>query len=141
MAVPKFHPTPASVETFLAAVEPPQRREDARAVCAILAEVSGEAAAMWGTSIIGFGRYHYRYASGHEGDAALVGFSPRKTSLVLYLAPDIGLKDDLLSRLGKHKTGKGCLYVNRLSDVNVEVLKALVTSTIAALKARYPTDL
>ncbi|PZO00998.1 MAG: hypothetical protein DCF28_10655 [Alphaproteobacteria bacterium] len=128
------------VETFLASVEPPERQADARALCAILGEVSGEPPTMWGTSIIGFGRYHYRYASGHEGDAALVSFAPRKTSLVFYLAPEEGLKDDLLARLGKHRTGKGCLYVNRLSDVDVEVLKDLFASTIEALKARYPAE-
>lgn len=129
-----------SVETFLASVEPPERQADARTLSALLAEVTGEPATMWGSSMIGFGRYHYRYASGHEGDAALVSFAPRKTSLVFYLAPEEGLKEDLLAQLGKHKTGKGCLYVNRLSDVNVDVLKALFASTIAALKARYPAD-
>jgi len=136
----KTQASAVTVETFLASVEPPERQADARTLCAILGEVSGEPPTMWGTSIIGFGRYHYRYASGHEGDAALVSFAPRKTSLVFYLAPEEGLKQDLLARLGKHRTGKGCLYVNRLSDVDVEVLKDLFASTIEALKARYPAE-
>ncbi len=138
MAEPKTQPTTVSIEAFLAAVEPAQRREDARVVCDMLAEVSGEPPILWGASIVGFGRYHYRYASGHEGDAPLVGFAARKTSLVFYLAPYEGMKADLLARLGKHKAGKGCLYVNRLSDVDADVLKALAVSTIAATKARYP---
>ena len=129
-----------TVESYLASVEPPERQSDARTLCTILAEMTGETPKMWGTSMIGFGSYHYRYASGHAGDAALVSFAPRKTSLVFYLAPEEGLKEDLLARLGKHKTGKGCLYVNRLSDVDVDVLKALFASTISALKARYPAD-
>lgn len=138
MAELKTRPTVASVEAFLAAVEPARRREDARVVCDMLAEVCGEPPVLWGSSIIGFGRYHYRYASGHEGDAPLVGFSPRKTSLVFYLAPYEGIKAELLAQLGKHKAGKGCLYVNRLSDVDTDVLKKLAVSTIAVTKERYP---
>jgi len=128
MAEAKTQPTTVSVDDFIAGVENPQRRADAEVVCALLSEVSGEQASMWGSSIIGFGRYHYRYASGHEGDAALIGFSPRKANLVFYLAPDEGLTEDLLARLGKHKTGKGCLYVNRLSDVDVGVLRELAVA-------------
>ncbi|MBX9616464.1 MAG: DUF1801 domain-containing protein [Caulobacteraceae bacterium] len=138
MADAKTRPGPASVDAFISAVENPGRRDDARIAVELLSGISGEPAVMWGPSIIGFGRYHYRYASGHEGDAPLVGFSPRMANLVFYFAPDEGLKADLLARLGRHKVGKGCLYVNRLSDVDPEVLSELAASTIAMLKARYP---
>jgi hypothetical protein len=138
MSDTKTRPTAVSVDDFITAVEHPGRRDDARVVVELLSTLSAEPPVMWGPSIIGFGRYHYRYASGHEGDAPLVGFSPRKANLVFYLAPHAGLKDDLLARLGKHKAGKGCLYVNRLSDVDLNVLRELAASTIAMLQARYP---
>ncbi|MDP3403138.1 MAG: DUF1801 domain-containing protein [Brevundimonas sp.] len=138
MADAKTRPGPASVDAFISAVENPRRRDDARIAVELLSKISGEPPVMWGSSIIGFGRYHYRYASGHEGDAPLVGFSPRTANLVFYFAPDEGLKDELLARLGRHKAGKGCLYVNRLSDVDPEVLSEMAASTIAMLKARYP---
>ena len=92
---------------------------------------------MWGASIIGFGAYHYRYESGREGDAPLVGFSPRKANLVLYLAPGDD-RADLLDRLGKHKAGAGCVYVNRLSDVDASVITEMAQATVSFLKARYP---
>ncbi|MBI2260372.1 MAG: DUF1801 domain-containing protein [Caulobacterales bacterium] len=131
-------PTAVSVGDFIAAVEDPKRRADAEAACALLAEATGEPATMWGPSIVGFGAYHYRYASGHEGDAPLVGFSPRKANLVFYLSGCDEGRDDLLARLGKHKAGKGCVYVNRLSDVNPVVLKQMAVATADQLRARYP---
>lgn len=131
-------PTAVSVGDFIAAVEDPKRRADAEAACALLAEATGEPATMWGPSIVGFGAYHYRYASGHEGDAPLVGFSPRKANLVFYLSGCDEGRDDLLARLGKHKAGKGCVYVNRLSDVNPVVLKQMAVATAEQLRARYP---
>ena len=118
-------------EAFLAAVPDEARRQDARTLCRLLAEWTGEPPAMWGTSIVGFGSYHYRYESGHEGTAALVGFSPRKANLVLYLVG--GLADrypQLLKRLGPHRTGKGCLYLKRLDDLDREVLHELVDRTL-----------
>ena len=133
----KTKPTTLSVADFIAAVEDPKRRADAEAACALLAEATGEPATMWGPSIVGFGAYHYRYASGHEGDAPLVGFSPRKANLVFYLYCDEG-RDDLLARLGKHKAGKGCVYVNRLSDVDPAVLKEMAISSVEQLRARFP---
>ena len=133
----KTRPTAISAAEFIAAVEDPKRRADAEAACALLAEATGEPATMWGPSIVGFGAYHYRYASGHEGDAPLVGFSPRKANLVFYLYCDEG-RDDLLARLGKHKAGKGCVYVNRLSDVNTAVLKQMAVASADQLRARYP---
>ena len=133
----KTRPAATSAAEFIAAVEDPKRRADAEAACALLAEATGEPATMWGPSIVGFGAYHYRYASGHEGDAPLVGFSPRKANLVFYLYCDEG-RDDLLGRLGKHKAGKGCVYVNRLSDVDPSVLKEMAVATAEQMRAKYP---
>ncbi|MBU1345456.1 MAG: DUF1801 domain-containing protein [Alphaproteobacteria bacterium] len=138
MAQQKTRPTTVSVDDFIAGVEDPRRRADAEAVCAIMTEVSGEPATMWGPSIIGFGRYHYRYETGHEGDAPLVGFSPRKANLVLYFSGCEPDREARLARLGKHKAGKACVYVNRLSEVDETVLRELTASSIESLKARYP---
>jgi hypothetical protein len=138
MAEAKTKPTAVSVEDFIAGVEDPKRREDARVVAALMAGVTGEPATMWGPSIIGFGRYHYRYDSGHEGDAPLAGFSPRKTNLVFYMAAYDGAREGFLARLGKHKTGKGCVYVNRLADIDLDVLREMTAASVATLKARYP---
>jgi Domain of unknown function (DU1801) len=127
----KTLPTGQDAEAFIATVDPGPRRDDAHALCGLLAEWTGEPPAMWGPSLVGFGSYHYRYESGHEGTAPLVGFSPRKASLVLYLVG--GMQDrysSLLERLGPHKAGKGCLYLKRLDDVDREVLRELVERTV-----------
>lgn len=134
----KTKPTEVSVADFIAAVEDPKRRADAEAACALLAAATGEPPVMWGPSIVGFGAYHYRYASGHEGDAPLVGFSPRKANLVFYLSGCDEERGDQLARLGKHKAGKGCVYVNRLSDVDPAVLKQMAVSSVEHLRALYP---
>lgn len=126
MGQPKTARTDANVPVFLAAVADPQRRADAQDACALIAEVTGAAPAMWGASIVGFGVYHYRYVSGQEGDWPAVGLSPRRQALTLYLPFDFGGADDLLSRLGPHRTGKECLYLRRLADVDESVLRALV---------------
>jgi Domain of unknown function (DU1801) len=127
----KTLPTDVDPERFIAAVPDEARREDARRLCGLLADWTGESAAMWGKSIIGFGSYRYRYESGREGTAALVGFSPRKSNLVLYLAA--GLEgSEQLERLGPHKTGKGCLYLKRLDDVDLDVLRELVDEAVRA---------
>jgi uncharacterized protein DUF1801 len=127
----KTLPTDEDPDGFIAAVPDDARREDARTLCRLLSEWTGEPPAMWGTSIVGFGRYDYRYESGHEGTAPLVSFSPRKAHLVLYL---VGGAEDrypkLLERLGPHKMGKGCLYLKRLDDVDREALRALVDRTL-----------
>jgi hypothetical protein len=116
---PVTRPTDASVEGVLASVPNQQRREDARRLSALMQEITGELPAMWGTSIVGFGAYHYRYASGHEGDAPLAGFSPRSQHLVIYLASEFGDRyQPVVARLGPHRTGKGCLYIKRLGDVD-----------------------
>lgn len=127
----KTLPSDESPETFIAAVSDAARRDDAQKLCALLAEWTGEPPVMWGASIVGFGHYRYRYDSGREGTAPLVGFSPRKANLVVYLvggAPDRYPK--LLEQLGPHKVGKGCLYLKRLGDVDHEVLHALVERTV-----------
>ncbi|QDG65132.1 DUF1801 domain-containing protein [Pseudarthrobacter sp. NIBRBAC000502772] len=126
MAENKTQATGASVDEFLAAVEDPVRRRDGLRLLALMREITGKEPEMWGPTIVGFGRYHYKYESGREGDAAAVGFSPRKASLSLYglmYGPDAA---ELLPRLGKHKTGAGCLYVNRLDDVDQAVLAELI---------------
>lgn len=127
--------TGASVAEFLARIPDPQRREDARRLCAVMEEITGEPPAMWGTSIIGFGAYHYRYASGHEGDSALAGFSPRRPHLAIYL---IGGFENryrrALARLGPHKTGKGCLYIKRLDDVDRDALRELINRSVQVRK-------
>ena len=124
---PAMRRTQASVAGFLAAVPDEQRRQDARRLCAMMREITGEPPTMWGTSIIGFGTYHYRYASGHEGDAPLASFSPRRQHLAIYLVGEFGDRyQPLLARLGPHKTGKGCLYLKRLDDVDHDALRELV---------------
>ena len=138
-AEPKTTSTDASVAEFIAAVESPQRRADAETLCALFEEVSGEPPKMWGTSIIGFGRYHYRYDSGHEGDGARLGFSPRKANMVVYIHAGFEDYADLLARLGKYKTSVSCLYLNRLSDVDLEVLRELATRSLGWMRERYPT--
>lgn len=131
-AQPKTVPTPASVDDFLAAVPDATRRDDARAVCDLMKEVTGLEPTMWGPSIVGFGSYHYRYASGHEGDTCVVGFSPRKTSLSLYVTTSVESVADLLAKLGPHTTGKACIYLKRLDDIDRTVLKKLIQRGVAA---------
>jgi len=139
MAEAKTRPAAVSVEDFIASIDDPRRREDAAAVVALLTRATDHPPTMWGASIIGFGSYHYRYDSGHEGDAPLVGFAPRKANLVFYMAADDEARADFLSRLGKHKSGKGCIYVNRLADVDPDVLSEMALASMQTLQARYPT--
>ena len=138
MAEIKTMPSATSVEDFLAAVQPPQRGDDARAVAALMQRVTGETPRMWGPSIIGYGHYHYRYDSGHEGDMCRLGFSPRKAQLVLYLLTGFDSEAELLARLGKHSTGKSCLYVKELADVDIDVLEELMRRSLAYVNAKYP---
>jgi hypothetical protein len=122
----KTQATGANVEKFLDGVENKTRRNDARALVDIMRRVTGTDAKMWGPSIIGFGEYHYRYESGREGDFFRVGFSPRKSNLALYLLQKDEHYEELLGRLGKHGTGASCLYVNKLADVDPDVLEELI---------------
>ena len=126
MAEPKTTKTRASVAEFLAGVADPERRADAETLTALMTEVTGAEPTMWGSSIVGFGTYHYRYASGREGDWPAVGLSPRKQALTIYLSTGFDGYDDLLERLGPHSIGKSCLYVKRLSDVDEDALRDLV---------------
>jgi Domain of unknown function (DU1801) len=124
-------PTGQPVEEFLAAVPNEGRRADACQLIVLMREVTGEEPVMWGPSIVGFGRYHYRYDSGREGDSALVGFSPRKQHLVVYLVGGFeGRYASVLARLGPHKTGKGCLYLKRLGGVDLDVLRELIDRSV-----------
>ena len=126
----KTKPTAVIVADFLAGVEPEARRADAQALCEIMGRVSGEPATMWGPTIIGFGRRHYRYESGREGETPAAGFASRKPALALYLS--LGARrEDFLARLGKHTTGKGCIYIKRLSDVDPGVLREMIAASLA----------
>jgi hypothetical protein len=131
MAETKTKPTAVSVDAFLDGVAQPVRRADGKALRAMMERLTGEPALMWGPSIVGFGRYHYRYASGHEGDTCRVGFSPRSANLVLYVGgfPEY---EALLAQLGKHKRSKACLYLGKLADVDLTVLEEIVHRTYAA---------
>jgi hypothetical protein len=132
---PAMRRTGASVAEFLAQVPDEQRREDARRLCALMQEITGEPPVMWGTSIVGFGSYHYRYASGREGDSALAGFSPRSQHLAIYLVGEFADRyQSALARLGPHKTGKSCLYVKRLDDVDQDALRELVDRSVRVRK-------
>jgi len=138
MAETKTKPTAVPVDTFIDAVPNQQRREDAKKVRAMMERVTGEPARMWGPSIIGFGTYHYKYESGHEGDMARLGFSPRAAELVLYVLTEAGGQEALLARLGKHRTGKCCLYVRKLSDVDEAVLEELTVDALAHMDEKFP---
>lgn len=133
MAEPKTTRSDASVPAFLDAVADPRRREDALQLCELMTEETGEAPAMWGTAIVGFGAYTYRYATGREGDWPAVGFSPRKQALTLYLSQEFDGYAELLARLGPHSTSRACLYLKRLSDVDVDVLRQLVRDSFTHL--------
>ncbi len=137
MATQKTRETAASVEEFLNGIENRTRREDGFAMLHLMRDVTGEEARMWGSSIVGFGSYHYVYESGREGDAMLTGFSPRKQNLAIYVMPGFSAYDSLLDKLGKHKTGKSCLYINKLADVDLKVLKTLVRRSVQVMRKKY----
>jgi hypothetical protein len=139
MAEPKTKPTGVSVEKHIAALANEELRSDAQALVALMRRVTGQEPKMWGPSIVGFGSYHYRYASGHEGDSALAGFAARKSEFAIYIVAGFEGQEDLLAELGKHKTAKACLYVKRLADVDLKVLEKLVARSVAEMKRRYPS--
>ncbi|EHB56851.1 DUF1801 domain-containing protein [Paenibacillus lactis] len=136
----KTKETENSVIEFIEQVDNPKKREDAYRLLDIFTETSGFPAKMWGPSIIGFGSYHYRYASGHEGDAPYVGFSPRKAKISLYFAPGDEQREELLARCGKYTAGKGCVYINKVADIDEEVLKQLIRQSIDFLQRTYPVQ-
>jgi hypothetical protein len=133
----KTQPTDESVVAFIESVENPKKREDAFQLLDIFSETTGMEPKMWGESIIGYGAYHYKYESGHEGDAMLVGFSPRKARFSLYFATGNEKRQELLRDFGKHKTGKACVYVNKLDDIDTDVLKKLIDQSISYLTEVY----
>ena len=134
MAENKTVKTGASVDEFMAAVENKRRREDGLALLEMMKNVTGLEPEMWGPSIIGFGSYHYRYDSGREGDMPLTGFSPRSRSLSLYFMSGFDNYEELLGKLGKHRTGASCLYINKLADVDMDVLRELVAQSVEHMK-------
>ena len=133
----KTKPTTMSVPTFLDACTDEARRTDAKTLAKLMQRVTGNKPAMWGPSIIGFDSYHYSYESGREGDMPIVGFSPRKAANVLYGTIGFDGAEALLAKLGKHTTGKGCLYIKKLADVDMKVLETLLKKAVAATRARH----
>lgn len=135
----KTRPGGEDVDAFLDAVEDPARREDAKAVCALMARVTGEPPVLWGGSMVGFGRYRYRYGSGREGEWFVTGFAPRAGALSLYIMGGFPRHQALMDRLGRYRTGKSCLYVKRLTDVDAAVLEQLLTESVAYMRDAYPS--
>ena len=126
----KIRPTKVSVDAFLENIADEGRRKDCNALVKLMKRVTGAKPVMWGPSIVGFGSYHYKYDSGHEGDSCVVGFSPRKTDLTLYLSSELPGREALLKKLGKHKSGRACVYVKRLADVDLDVLEELIRRSV-----------
>ena len=137
MAENKTKATQASVDTYLAGIVDLERRSDCVALTKLMTKITGQGATMWGNSIVGFGSYHYRYDSGREGDACATGFSARKSDISVYLSASGERQEKLLAQLGRHKMGKACLSIRRLSEVDVNVLEQLVVDSVAEIKRRY----
>jgi len=138
MADLKTRPTDQPVSEFLDLIDNADRRADCDTISHMMEKATGAKPVMWGDSIVGFGKYHYKYASGREADWPLVGFSPRKQNLTLYITAGFSQYQELLEQLGKCKTSVGCLYIKRLSDVNLDVLEELVTKSVGAMRQQYP---
>jgi hypothetical protein len=136
----KTKPTRASVDKFIAGVADEVRRRDAETLRVMMERISGEPAVMWGPSMVGFGSYRYRYASGHGGEYFRVGFSPRAKELVVYIMAGFPRHQPLMDRLGKYRTGKSCLYIKRLADVDQAVLAELVRDSLDYMRSHYPDD-
>ena len=139
MATNKTQPGEIDPHEFVASVEHPVRRADAEILLTMMERVTGNPPVMWGPSIIGFGRYHYRYDSGREGDFMLTGFSPRKANLVVYILPGYDDISEQLDRLGRHRIGKSCLYINKLADIDLDVLEEIVSDSVAKMRSSYET--
>lgn len=138
MAQNKTTENQSSVHDFIETVPDPVKRQDSHQMVKLMEEVTGMQAKMWGTAIIGFGSYHYKYESGREGDAPLVGFSPRVNAITLYVGADPDTKAVLLSKFGKHSTSKSCIYFKKLEDIDIEILKELVRNSVVYCKDNYP---
>lgn len=139
MAENKTKATKASVTGFINAIDDKQMRADARRVAAMMRKATGKRAKMWGSSLVGYGTYHYRYASGREGDSMITGFSPRKQALTVYIMPGFTPFSKLMAKLGKYKTGKSCLYIKRLADVDESVLERLIDGSVEHMRKKYET--
>jgi Domain of unknown function (DU1801) len=138
MAENKTKITEASVDDFLDSIKDEQVRNDCRAIADLMQKTTNERPKMWGASIVGFGSYHYKYASGHEGDSMLTAFSPRKRNITLYIHPGFEGHSELLAQLGKHSCGKGCVYIKQLSDVHLPTLKKLIKESVNHLIRTFP---
>jgi hypothetical protein len=139
MAEIKTKETAVDVDDFIANIDDERKRDDARTIVRMMSQITGEPPRMWGPSIIGFGYYYYKYDSGHEGLLCMAGFSPRKAALTLYIGADFPAYEGLASKLGKHTQSKGCLYIKRLDDVDVDVLEKLIEESVADTKRKYLT--
>ncbi|MDH3549324.1 MAG: DUF1801 domain-containing protein [Gammaproteobacteria bacterium] len=139
MAENKTQATGASVAAFINSIDDKQQRADARKVAAMMRKATGKRAKMWGPSIVGYGAYHYKYASGREGDFLMTGFSPRKQALTVYVIPGFTPFEALMNKLGKYKTGKSCLYIKRLSDVDEKILEQLIDRSVKHMREHYET--
>ncbi len=139
MAVNKTQKTRASVSEFVKSIENPQMRADAKKLASMMRRVTGKRAKMWGSSIVGYGTYHYKYDSGREGDFMLTGYSPRKQALTVYIMPGFSKFEPLMKKLGKYKTGKSCLYIKRLADVDEQVLEELIDRSVKHMRQKYET--
>jgi hypothetical protein len=133
----KTKPTELSVQSFVEKVADAPVREDCLALIRMMKKITGSEPKMWGPSIIGFGQYHYKYVSGHEGDICMVGFSPRKQNISLYVLAGFAGQDKLLEKIGKHKAGKGCLYIKKLEDIDQDILEKLIIGSIDFLKKKF----
>lgn len=136
----KTVPTDQSAEQFLESVENRVKRDDSMTLLRMMSDITNQPPVMWGSSLIGFGTYHYKYESGREGDYFLTGFSPRKHALTIYIMPGFSEYEDILSNLGKYKTGKSCLYVKKLDDIDCDLLRDLITKSVAYMRDKYETQ-
>ena len=139
MAENKTKPTKASVSAFVNSIDDPQKRADARKIAAMMRRATGKRPRMWGPSIVGYGTYHYKYASGREGDFMLTGYSPRKQALAVYILAGFDRFGPLMKKLGNYKTGKSCLYIKHLSDVDTDVLGQLINASVKYMRDNYET--
>jgi len=137
MAVNKTVPTKQSVTQFIRDLDSKQRRDDSKVIMKMMRNITGHRPVMWGDSLIGYGKYHYVYDSGREGDAFLTGFSPRKQNMVIYIMPGFKSYSALLKKMGKHKTSVSCLYFNKLADLNCQVLEQLIEKSVVEMRKRY----
>ena len=135
----KTVPTDTSVDQFINSVDNETKRKDSLEILDMMSAITGSPPVLWGSSLVGFGRYHYKYASGREGDFFLTGFSPRKQALTIYIMPGFSEYESILGNLGKYKTGKSCLYVKKLDEIDRDLLRELITKSVAYMRANYET--